>query len=524
MPPRRKAAPVDESYIEFTLTNVNGIQHARIRLDRGKIAEFRGRNGSGKSSALDALRRYCGDDSAHVEVLDGADAGSVEGPGPTMLVTDKVRMKGDSVIPAADRGGALIRLITGEGLKGEKERNRARIKALAELVDVPADDDALNILCGGDEETDGDKELRTWIDQLARIGGADDLFTAAARLKPQIDTLALAAEKEAAAAAGRAESEVDQITRIMGKLRELELAPVPEGETPDHESARHAAVEASLELERRRSSAETRRGHEQRLLQINATLGTRPDIAAAEQAKTMDTASRDRAAANVQTLERQLAEARQQLAVAEQQLKSSSASCQEIERQAKAWDDQKALLGQPTQGASDEEVLLAELAVTDAQAEEERHRLSAELRQAKAGMQEAREEEDRRGQRADFLRRLAKSLPDRVGEALGKRGLANVTVVDGRLAWKDPTTGDTLDWDTRMSTGQRIRAAFALAAEQLEGIVFLPSDERHAFYLLLDPDGRRELDAIVAEMGLFCATEVPAAGELQVVHRGGEAS
>lgn len=508
------------STMEFRIRNVNGITDERITIERGKVTELRGRNGAGKTSAMRALARYMGDDRAKVEVKDGADVGSVEGPGATLQVTEKARLRGTPSIYAADRSGALVRLIGGAGRKGDVERAREYIRALAELVDVPASEASLATICYNDAG------LIDWLSRQVDHGGIRDLFTATLLLKPEIDERARTAENEALACDGRIDAAGENIDRAREGLAALAVDAVPDGEVVNQVAAQQRVADAGADAARVKERRQAMLDRQALQGRIRASLGEDPKTTTAYKAVVarLEDAEREREEADalVERLQRELAaaETRQQLALSA--AGSAAYALAQADDRAAEWRSQSAILGETVEGPSEGDVLNAEMALEHAKVEQERHHATHDLRLALASRQQARQEKGAAEFEGKRLRSIAHTLADRLGEILSQRGLANITVVDGRLAWRDPESGKILDWDTRMSSGQRVRAAFELAAGQFNGVVFLPANEDNAFYMLLDPEHRAELEQIVHDMDLFVVTEVPADGPLTVVQAGKE--
>ena len=126
----------------------------------------------------------------------------------------------------------------------------------------------------------------------------------------------------------------------------------------------------------------------------------------------------------------------------------------------------------------------------------------------------ARQEAKEKAQRAEILEALATTVRDRLGLLLSGTAAKGFTVVEGRLCVFGPK-GETLDFDTRQSEGQRARAALRVFAQANPGGV-VAVDPR--FYASLDPERREEFAQLCVEFGLYAITESPTSGPLAVRH------
>ena len=86
---------------------------------------------------------------------------------------------------------------------------------------------------------------------------------------------------------------------------------------------------------------------------------------------------------------------------------------------------------------------------------------------------------------------------------------------EGRLAAIQP--GSLLDFETRLSDGQRRRLAIRIAASRFPGQAVVLNGEHWSH---LDEDARREVHRIAAEEGAYIVTEHADAGPLRVEHFG----
>jgi hypothetical protein len=110
---------------------------------------------------------------------------------------------------------------------------------------------------------------------------------------------------------------------------------------------------------------------------------------------------------------------------------------------------------------------------------------------------------------AKELRGEVSDLHLRVAQYLKARKVEGVTFTEsGALA--AITDDGPRDFDTRLSTGQQIRAALRIAAPRLQGVVFLDAQ----YWAALDDDGHAEVAAAAEELDLIVITEQPSEGGL----------
>lgn len=481
----------------YKIENILGIEKAELTLKPG-VNVLRGRNATGKTSAMRAIVRAQGG-GGELERRDGTMRGTVEGPGVKLTVGKVVRTAKDEDV--AELGLAdmapLSRLIDPQ-IKDSDAAARARIRALVELLGVPVDDHAIQTLCVGDQQ------YVKWLTRAVQEEDIDDLMAASERLRSKMHSDAREFESLADEAGGVFKASKERADVILsgleGKLTEV---------TPDE--ARTNLVEESREYERAVAQSEARQTLESRQASLRETMGERPDVSQA-------TAARDEKTQEYNDLLRQRHEAEKTVARLQGEV-SFAASAQQltIDREkelieaAKHWDEAQELLAKQPEGPTPAEA--AQLKVTLVEAAEKTLDWATKSqghREADAERMSARDACENNQRAAEALRNRAKRIPGQLGQILTEAGAEGITVVDGRLQALEK--GKPVDWERRLSDGQRIQRALDIAVKVYDGVVPL-SD---AFWMALDPVNRKHLAKEAAARGLYILTEEPASGGLRV--------
>lgn len=486
----------------YTIQNVGGIEEATLTLRPG-VNCLRGRNACGKTSSFNAISRAHGAD-VEIERRDGTDHGEIRGPGVRLRVGKVVRSSGEAELALADV--APLSTLIDPGFKDPDANARARIRALIELLHVRADEAALEILCQKDEL------LIAWLQDELQAACTDDLVLAAEKLRHHVHGLAREEESKADGAEGSAKAAAERSAALLEALGgQDQLA----GESV--EQARTALVEGSRTYERAVAQCEAREALEAQQADLRATFGERPDPEAAERELVDARAELQNVEDEIASLERKLASARERRAAHAADVEAKQERVSDLVEAAKRWD---AVQAQTATGPTREELAqLHEEHVTRMEARLDRAQKSADYHASEAERQEAQESARRARKEAERLRALGKTVPNRLGDVLAQAGAGGLTVLNGRLHALQ--NGQTLDFERRLSEGQRTRIALDLAAQAYEPDDVVPLAGE--FWTSLDPQNQAEWGRLTTERGLFVLTEQPAEGELRVEHVGDDA-
>jgi hypothetical protein len=502
--PKSKVLPPP---ILFDVHDLGGIRELQVPCFPG-VTELSGRNGAGKTSAINAIARASGGD-VDVEVRDGAEQGSVTGNGVALTIRRIAKSTGSAEIELAD-GGPLADLIDGGGHKDADARARARVRALLRLQALPVDEQTIGVLASDPEVSR--LALRECEDLMI-----DDLLQAAEKVRRSAHSLARVQEQRQTEQGAIADvhdgSRAAALALIGGNLDDLVDVPA------DAALANLRAAEGRLAVIR--ADAQRRSDLEDQQAEIRATLGDRPDPKRFDEAVVeLDESVRmfQGQIADLETqkreIESKIARAASGLATAKRDVAALRQRTVEAQEEAQAWDRRAGVLARPIEGPVQADVEAQERAVEAATFTADRATQSAAYRAASEAARTAREAAGDAATRAEYLRTIATTVQDRLGQLLSKTAAQGLTVnADGRLCVVEGKR--LLDFETRQSEGQRIAVALSIAARTYAGKV-VPLDGR--YWQALDPTKKAEFAAKAAELGLFVITERPTDGDLRVNH------
>lgn len=492
--------------IPVEIENVGGIQSAHFEIRPGAINVLTGLNGQGKTTASNCIRRATGE-RVPLEVRDGAHVGTVAMPGVRLQVKSSIRSTGQAEVELADTG-PLTRLID-PGFKGDDEKALARVRAMLELIRPEFTAAVVQTLA------DGEPGVTAAVEQELSEGAHQALVDVAERVRVVAHEQARATEQLAAQAAGRATAAELTAKGALEKAGgEEALVDIPVAEA---ERAERAAAEA---LGAARAGRDKRLALERQQAEISQTLGEAPDPARFA----TDIEVREQALAaheeRIREHERKIAQERELLAGVRADLgRLREAQASESDR-LRRHQQQAAILALPVVGPTLEEVEIAEAEAARATEARRAAAVSAEVRSLSATALAARADHDRIAERALRLRDVAKKVYDRLAMLPGvAEKAAPLTILAGRVHVLE---GDQAhDFETRRSAGQKVAAAFALAAK-----CYAAGDPDRApivaldghLWADLDPEAKAEAARAAAELGLAVLTEEPTAGPLAVAH------
>ena len=489
--------------LKFTIENTGGVEHAELVLRPG-VNVLKGRNGAGKTSCIKAVVRASGG-GVPLQRKDGAEVGRVRGPGVSLTIKGVVKTTGHAELVLADVG-PLGRLIDPR-LKDSKAAARERVRALVELLGVGIDEAKLLTLCNGDRMLFHD--LTGAIDSA----GIDDLLEASEKLRNLVHGKARAQEDLEAAAGGEVESSLKECRQI------LEDLGGPAGLTEITLEKANEELEAEIRNhDRALAKCEEREALEGKQKAIRETLGVEPDVAGAEAACANKATAHELAKGKAEELRDQLRAAEFAQGRAGQELEAAASRREATLKRLETWQKQKAILEEKPIGPSRED--LEKVKSEGLEAARERLRvagISHTFREREKGHDAAVLAQEHAQDKAEAFRELAAEIPGKLGTILAAAGAPGLTVYDGRL---HVTTedGKPRDFEHRCSTGERVRAALAVAAQVYKGRVLALDGE---VWGNLDPDNRAEFAEAAHECDLCVVTEEPAEGELRLELRPG---
>lgn len=172
---------------EIVISDIGPIEHLKIKAEPGTVTVLTGRNGAGKSIALNAADALTGGKSK-IESRDGTTGGYVEGWGVKITIArgGANRRRGDVECVALEDRMRISELVD-PGVIDPHAADERRIKALVQLSGQRADFDLFKPHLPAGWET--------YVDP--KTIASKDIVEMAARLKREVDRRALAVEREA---------------------------------------------------------------------------------------------------------------------------------------------------------------------------------------------------------------------------------------------------------------------------------------------------------------------------------------
>jgi len=480
---------------EINIRDVGPIENVRLPVpDGGGVVVLRGRNGAGKTKALEAIEAAA-TGKGGLRVRDGQTRGEVEAFGVHLKVARATRRTGELEVETLD-GRLNVADLVDPQIKSPDAADARRIKALVQLAGVKADPALFHEIAGGKEQ----------LQQL--VGPAatqtDDLITMAARIKRDLETAARTAENQAkqlhaeAGAARKATEGVDLAAATDGEQLKAAL---------EQAITTHSAMNARAEqAERHRIEADRAAA---RLEELTAGY-TGPSVDQARADEQTAQQEVDRAAGAVRDAEQALQQAKARLAEA-------NAKSELAQQQRAAAEDHEALAAECRQlvaATGPEPVSQADLdeAAAAVQSARDAVERGAVARRAKEQLEAAEAEAEKarsHAQRAARLRDAAKGTDDVLSSVVARTG-TKLRVEEGRLVI-DTKRGPT--YYAELSDGERWRIALDIAIENVgpKGLLVIPQ----SCWEGLDPANRTAIAQHVGGRGTVILT-AEAAGNTNI--------
>lgn len=471
------------------LANVGPVEKVSIPVpEEGGIVVLRGRNGKGKSRALDAVEAAI-TGRGKVEVRDGQSRAEVEGLGVRLVVGRSTRRTGELEVETLD-GRLSVAELVDPGLKNPEAADSRRIKALAQVSGIlPSAGLFYRILEGIDAAGlnlfDGDEQ---------------DLVAMADRVKRRLEAAARSAEEKAT------------LARARGDAANARAATI-DTEAPADADRLQADLFAAMEHQQKLTAEATAA-----LAAKNSTEAARVSLEAAEsryEGPTLEQAiiaadeargDYDRAKEEVRRLEAALAEAEKAEADKRQALSAAVTARHTAENHFRLLGSLRQQLCPPPAGPSDDDLAAASSRVADARKAIETGALIRKAREDKAAADEFRAEAAKHAETGAKLRAAAAGTDSVLSEAVSKG--SRLRVRDGRLMLDTPR-GETYFAD--LSAGERWKLALDVAIDAVgqRGVFTIPQEAWEG----LDPINRRELAEHVAGRGVVILTAEASADE-----------
>lgn len=477
--------------------NVGAVRKISIPVpEGGGVVVMRGRNGSGKSTALNAAAALLAGDGKLAK-RDGADRGQVEGFGAVIRVAGQTRRSGELEVTSLEGRLSLADLVD-PGIDNPTLADKRRINAICSLGVAPIEPEMFHELVGGAAEFE---ELG-----LADLWNWNDKVDSAARMRRRLHELAREAEAEQAQQEGAAKA----------AQAAADAAPAGETDGAKLQAALEAALreQATIEAFAKSTEAEIAAAAEakRRWNEIaEAESGEPPyDAAAADRqchelADLLDSdAKRVKAAKEaVEKAERELVDA----ITIENARRKTLGDAQALHRELVALE---LAIGKATAPVSPADLQKAAQAVQDARVAVERGAVARAAAQHREAAQRAAKAAQEVKEAAAGFREAAAGIDGVLSEAVGKLA-GPLRVEDGRLVCDtDRCKGEHY---SDLSDGERWKVAIDVAANASpRGSIFTISQNA---YEGLDPRNRQLIANHARERGIVILTAEATDGELR---------
>lgn len=452
------------------LTNVGPVERLALPIpEDGGVVVIRGRNGSGKSTTLEATRALLGG-KVDVSARDNTARGVCEGFGVRVSFAATTRRSGE--LEAVHLEGRLnVADLVDPGLKSADAADTKRIKALLAVQGVKADVADFYSLVGSKEE----------FDKLVspRVGESDDPVAMAAQVKRDLEAAARKAEEQAQHALGRARECKSAVEGIdMTAARDaIELQNALEMAI-----GRHASIDAQIS-----KAQDTENALADARTQLEQAKAGGDRITVDQATVKMQCAANDLQAVrdHIAALTLELTHSQQQERLADQRHEHAQQRLTQAKQQQQTIDAAEAVLASTVAQAAPSlaELNAAASAVTGARVAIEK---AAVARRAQAKLSEASSHENTAKAQMTLANALRDAAKDTDSVLSGLVGSSVLRVEAGRLV-TDTSRGPTLY--SELSDGERWRIALELAAERVGkgGIIVVPQVAWEG----LDPTNRK---------------------------------
>ena len=176
---------------QIEINNVQAITHLKIEIpEGGGVVLLRGKNGCGKSTALQAISEAAGGKRTGLTARDGTKVGTIEAPGVRLRVARSTTKTGELEFDSIEGRFPLADLVD-PGFKDPEACDRTRAKALI-------------VLAGVEPNLELFQEIEGFSEASQNISASpEDVLGMAAALKLEVEKLARSAEEAAADATSR---------------------------------------------------------------------------------------------------------------------------------------------------------------------------------------------------------------------------------------------------------------------------------------------------------------------------------
>lgn len=487
------------------LENPGPIKRLEIPITPGVIV-LRGRNGTGKSTAIDAMRMTLGGVVDHPPTpRDSTDRWAVQlGQARLVVGLKRTARRGRLTVTTLDDKVNIARLVD-PGIKDPERADAARLRVLIHASGMLADPAIYGELIDG---------VISW-DELEVDDNTDDPLVLAQRVKGSLERLARHAERlmeklHAQAqliAESEEEEEIDAIEE--GGDRENELLSLHKQRKTIEKMIAEADAEL-VSMHSQMSVYKTRRAVVDEAKAKLAEIGT-VDVTLKEAEMSEASDEHIKADELVRELQSELSAAIERRRQAEEKVARAVEALKEA-RDAKTREEfyQRAIEAALPPEVTNDQIVAKQSSIMELNGQRQRSIRAGELIETiKKFRALAGDAEDARG-RAELFRELAGQVELVLTQRLP---LGRLRLADGRIVLENPDRGG-LELFSDLSRGERYREALQLVANQLPdgGLVTLDQEAWEG----LDPENQSNVASHAASFGIAILTAEATDGELRV--------
>ena len=468
---------------EIEIKNVQAITHLKFEIpEGGGVVLLRGKNGCGKSTALQAISEAAGGKRTGLTAKDGTKFGTIEAPGVRLRVARSTTKTGELEFDSIEGRFPLADLVD-PGFKDAEACDRTRTKALIQLTGVEPNLELFREIEGFDEAS---KKVCI---------SSEDVLGMAAALKLEVEKLARSAEESATDATARSKVLWEQSEGLDSTIER------------DGDRLRDASEQAIRDLADVQRTAQLREEQRKQWLACKSELDSmvsdiKPIKELEQSAAYWETRIRE--------IQEEMEAAKQQLTFAQGNLKSTQQEMKHTQQVEKSQRELRAVVdaGEPML-IDDRHINEKSVAVETARHNEQAGEVQRKKHIDRAAAIKFANISAGHAHWGERYRTGAARIDEILSEQINKLGV-ELTVMNGRLFY-DTSRGPTLYHE--LSDGERWRIALDIAIDVAgaNGLLSIPQKSWEA----LDPANQLSIHEHCKRRGAVIVTAAAADGELR---------